>query len=66
MVANFWLRPGNTSATLRFRLFAIGSYIVKDGNDKILKLSLAMKRREWFSGIWDRAKIFKLPVNLQY
>jgi len=53
-------------STLRYKLFAIGSYIVKDGNTKILKLSLAMKRREWFTGIWDRTKIFLLPVNLKF
>jgi hypothetical protein len=53
-------------STLRYKLFAIGSYLIKNGNDRILKLSLAMKRREWFTGIWDRTKVFKLPVNLQY
>jgi hypothetical protein len=36
--------------TLRYNVFAIGSYKVKDGNSRILKLSLAMKRREWFRG----------------
>ncbi|WP_213082413.1 transposase, partial [Escherichia coli] len=30
--------------TLRYRVFAIGSYITKNGNDRVLKLSLAMKR----------------------
>jgi hypothetical protein len=53
-------------STLRYKLFAIGSFIVKDGNDRTLKLSLAMKRREWFTGIWDRTKVFKLPINLQF
>jgi len=53
-------------STMRFKLFAIGSYLIKNGNDRILKLSLAMKRREWFTGIWDRTKVFELPLNLQY
>jgi len=38
--------------TLRYRVFAIGGYIIKNGNQRILKLSLAMKRREWFTGLW--------------
>ncbi|UKJ05807.1 transposase [Solitalea lacus] len=33
--------------TLRYKVFAIGGYMVKNGSQKILKLSLAMKRREW-------------------
>jgi hypothetical protein len=53
-------------STMRFKLFAIGSYLIKNGNDRILKLSLAMKRREWFTGIWDRTKVFELPLNIQY
>jgi len=32
--------------TLRYNAFAIGGYIVKNGNQRFLKLSLAMKRRE--------------------
>ena len=38
--------------TLRYRVFAIGGYIIQKGNQRILKLSLAMKRREWFTGLW--------------
>ncbi len=38
--------------TLRFRVFGIGAYITKNGNQHILKLALAMKRRCWFDGLW--------------
>jgi hypothetical protein len=38
---------------------------VKDGNRRILKLSLAMKRREWFMGLWDKTLNFSLPVKLE-
>jgi len=31
--------------------------MVKEGNHRILKLSLAMKRRAWFLGLWT-----KLPL----
>jgi len=36
---------------------------VKDGNTTVLKLSLVLKRREWFSGLWLKSKQFKLPVQ---
>ncbi len=38
--------------TIKYKTFAIGAYMVKSGNSRILKLSLAMKRREWFKGLW--------------
>ena len=47
--------------TLRYRVFAIGSYIVNNGNEKILKLSLAMKRREWFNGLWENSQLMSWP-----
>jgi hypothetical protein len=50
--------------TLRYRVFAIGSYITKNRNDRILKLSLAMKRRSWFEGIWSSTKLFSWPFVL--
>jgi len=53
-------------STMRFNLFGIGAYMIKNGNNKIMKLSLAMKRREWFNGLWDRSNVFHLPINLQY
>jgi hypothetical protein len=51
----------STMKTIRYQVLAIGSYLVKDGNATILKLSLAMKRRRWFSGLWDVAHTFPLP-----
>jgi hypothetical protein len=51
----------STMKTIRYQVLAIGSYLVKDGNATILKLSLAMKRRRWFSGLWDVAQTFPLP-----
>ena len=50
--------------TLRHKLFNIGSYITKNGNQKILKLALAMKRRSWFMGLWERSQLFSYPVVL--
>ena len=53
----------HTLSTLRYKTFAIGTYLVKDGRTVVLKLSLALKRREWFSGLWLQSKQFKLPVQ---
>jgi hypothetical protein len=47
--------------TLRYKVFAIGSYITKNGNERILKLSLAMKRRSWFEGLWSSTNLFSWP-----
>ena len=47
--------------TLRYKVFAIGSYIVNNGNEKILKLSLAMKRRSWFDGLWRNSQLMSWP-----
>jgi len=47
--------------TIRYKTFAIGAYMVKSGNSRILKLSLAMQRREWFKGLWSSSNYLKLP-----
>jgi len=47
--------------TIRYKTFAIGGYIVKNGNSKILKLSLQMKRREWFKGLWNSSSNLQWP-----
>ncbi len=44
-----------TLKTLRYKVFAVGSYLVKEGNTRILKLSLAMKRRSWYTGLWEKS-----------
>lgn len=49
--------------TLRYQLFAIGAYMIKEGNAKVLKLSLAMKKRAWFNGLWDRSNDVSSPYS---
>ncbi len=50
-------------STLRYRIFAIGGYMIKEGNTRLLKLSLAMKRRAWFLGLWNKTSQFSMPVS---
>lgn len=49
-------------STLRLQVYNIGAYFIRDGRHIVLKLSLRLKRREWFSGLWDNTKNFTLPV----
>jgi hypothetical protein len=41
-------------STIRFKCFALGSWIVKRGRKKILKLSVVPKRRAWLDGLFSR------------
>jgi hypothetical protein len=51
----------HTLSTLRYKTFAIGAYFQKKNNKYILKLSLNMKRREWFEGLWNHSNQVSLP-----
>ena len=51
--------------TLRYQIFAIGGYLVKNGSQRILKLSLNMNNREWFTGLWATSNTFNLPVSFK-
>ena len=47
--------------TLRYKIFAVGGYITKSGNQRLLHLSLNMKRRKWIEGIWKETQNFSWP-----
>ncbi len=47
--------------TLRYNVFANGGYMIKNGNRRILKLSLGMKRRQWFMGLWSASDYMSWP-----
>ena len=47
--------------TLRYKIFAIGGYITRSGNQRLLNLSLNMKRRKWIEGIWNESQNFSWP-----
>ncbi len=48
-------------STIRYNTFAIGAYLTRDGRYTILKLALKLKRREWFTGIWNYSRHFEYP-----
>lgn len=47
--------------TMRYKIFAIGGYITKSGNQRLLHLSLNMKKRKWIEGIWINSQKFSWP-----
>lgn len=51
----------HTLSTLRYKTFAIGAYFEKINNVVVLKMALHLKRREWFTGLWNHSKEFTLP-----
>ena len=53
----------HTLKTLRYKLFAKAGYTTTEGRKDILKLAIAMRQREWMEGLWDRSKIFSLPIR---
>lgn len=54
----------HTLKTLKYKLFANGAYIVKNGNQKILKMSVDMKRRKWFAGLWAKSDFCDFPATI--
>lgn len=53
------VRP--TLKTLRYKCLGVGSYVVKNGTQKILKMSIAMKRRNWITKLWQTAGSVSSP-----
>jgi len=56
-------RVQQTLSTLRYKTFAIEAYFKKMNNQYIIKLSLNMKRQEWFEGIWNQSNQVVIPFS---
>lgn len=48
-------------STMRFQCFALGAWIGKQGRKKILRISLAARRRPWFEGLFGKIASFRCP-----
>lgn len=48
-------------STMRFECFALGAWIGRRGRKKVLRISLPVKRRAWFEGLFDRVQAFSPP-----
>jgi hypothetical protein len=53
----------HTLSTLRQQLFAKAGRIVQGKNRRVLKLAMAMRPRQWFEGLWNRARTFEMPID---
>lgn len=51
-------------STLRFNCFAVGAWVTKRGNSRILKMSVPLKRRQWYDGIFKEMENLSLPLSL--
>ena len=51
--------------TIRINCFAVGSWIVKQGNKKILKLAVRMEKRAWMDGLLKLARDVTIPLSLK-
>jgi len=51
-------------STLRFNCFAVGSWISTHGNEKVLKMSVPLKRRQWYEGLFSKINNMNLPLSL--
>jgi hypothetical protein len=50
--------------TMRYKIFAVPAYITRNGNQKILNMALAMKRRRWFEGLFKESEELIMPFEL--
>jgi hypothetical protein len=53
-------------STIRFKCFAIGSWITKGGRKKVLKLSVVPRRRPWLDGLFSRAQGLSPPMLAKF
>lgn len=57
-------QPSPKLQTLRFNCFAIGTWIDKEGPITKLKLSVPLKRRQWYDSLFTYLENEKLPLSL--
>jgi len=49
--------------SITYKIISICANMIKEGNQKIIKLSLAMKRRESFIELWKQSNEFNWPFE---
>lgn len=57
-------QPQPRLSTLRFNCFAVGSWIENTGKTAILKMSIPLKRRQWYDTLFSFIENSKLPLSL--
>lgn len=57
-------QPQPKLSTLRFNCFAVGSWIKKEGEKLTLKMSVPLKRRQWYDGLFTFIRNANMPISL--
>lgn len=57
-------KPQPTLSTLRFNCFAVGSWVMNDGKRLTLKMSVPLKRRQWYDSLFRFIENVQLPLSL--
>jgi len=57
-------QPQPTLSTLRFNCFAVGSWIEKTDHVTTLKMSVPLKRRQWYDSLFSFIERAQLPLSL--
>jgi len=51
--------------TLRLNCYAVGAWMTKKGNSKVLKMAVPIKKRKWMDGIFAQVDKTAFPISLQ-
>ena len=51
--------------TLRLNCYAVGAWMTKNGNSKVLKMAVPIKKRKWMDGIFAKVGETSFPLSLQ-
>ena len=51
--------------TLRLNCYAVGAWMTKNGNSKVLKMAVPIKKRKWMDGIFAKVDDTNFPLSLQ-
>ena len=51
--------------TLRLNCYAVGAWMTKNGNSKVLKMAVPIKKRKWMDGIFAKVDETSFPLSLQ-
>ncbi|MFM8742524.1 MAG: transposase, partial [Cytophagales bacterium] len=57
-------QPQPKLSTLRFNCFAVGSWVEQEAEKWVLKMSVPLKRRQWYDGLFSNVQNINLPLSL--
>lgn len=51
--------------TLRLNCYAVGAWMTKRGNSKVLKMAVPIKKRKWMNGIFAQIDKTEFPISIK-